>query len=192
MVSRSQELEQLDDESLVDLYKQEGQKEAIGTLFKRYSHLVLGVCLKYLKDEDDSKDAAMQVFEKVLTDLKKHEVDFFKGWLYRVAQNHCLGKLRTPRKEINRQEEFVMEKAMFLHQGAVDDLDVNEKEAQLSRMEKELENLDEYQRICIRLFYLEQRSYQEVSDQTGFTLNQVKSYIQNGKRNLKIRLEKNG
>lgn len=191
-MSRSQELELLDDESLVDLFKRDDRKDVIGVLFDRYSHLVLGVCLKYLKDEENSKDAAMQVFEKVMTDLKKHDVGFFKGWLYRVAQNHCLGQLRTPKKEFNRQEDFAMEKAMFVHLGSVDEQESKDRESMLSRMEKELENLDAHQSTCLRLFYLEQRSYQDVADRTGFTMNQVKSYIQNGKRNLKIRLEKNG
>lgn len=192
MANRSRDLEQLDDESLVDLYKMEDRKDAIGVLFERYSHLVLGVCLKYLKDEEESKDAAMQVFEKVMADLRRHDVGFFKGWLYRVAQNHCLGQLRSPRKEINRQEDFSMEKAMFLHLGAVDDQELKDRETTLMRMERELEQLDEHQRTCIRLFYLEQQSYQDVAERTGFSLNQVKSYIQNGKRNLKIRLEKHG
>lgn len=192
MASRSQELELLDDESLVGLYKKEDRKEAVGILFQRYSHLVLGVCLKYLKDEENSKDASMQVFEKVMFDLKKHEVGFFKGWLYRVAQNHCLGLLRAPKKEISRQEDFAMERAMFLHLGTLDEQETKDREAKLSRMESELETLDEHQRTCLRLFYLEQRSYQDVADQTGFSMNQVKSFIQNGKRNLKIRLEKHG
>ena len=153
--------------------------------------MVFGVCMKYLKDEDESKDAVMQIFEKLLTDLKKHKVEYFKAWLHTVAKYHCLMKLRSKPKEISGMDPYIMEIEGALHpeQDSVDE--PLEKEKKLVSMEKALEKLDPHQQTCIRLFYLEQKCYQEVASITGFNLNQVKSYIQNGKRNLKIIMSKN-
>jgi RNA polymerase sigma factor (sigma-70 family) len=66
--------------------------------------------------------------------------------------------------------------------------DVNEKEINLSNLNEALKSLAEKQRICVELFYLQEKSYNEVAEITGFTMNEVKSFIQNGKRNLKIYL----
>ena len=171
-------------------------------MFRRYTHLVFGVCMKYLKDEDAAKDGVMQIFEKLLTDLHRHNVDNFKGWLYMVAKNHCLMYFRSkkihvelPRElsEDNSEEavtplsfgrgargEGTVELTSNLHHNGDD------KEKQLTLMESAIKELNPGQKICIELFYLQERSYEEVAKMTGYTMNEVKSYIQNGKRNLKI------
>ena len=164
--------------------------QVLGLLFKRYTHLVFGVCLKYLKDEDESKDAVMQVFEKLVTDLKKYPVENFKSWLHTVAKNHCLMQLRSQKgrhfQSFPGDEEGleIVESYTALHPG-------NEgKEEKLVLMEKAIQALNDEQRTCVQLFFLEEMSYQEVSLKTGYSLLQVKSYIQNGKRNLRIFMEK--
>ena len=165
--------------------------EAIGVLFSRYSHLVFGVCMKYLKDEDESKDAVMQVFEKLLKELLRHEVDNFKPWLHSVTKFHCLMLLRSGKKEVKGMDPGIMEKELSLHPSGLSTEEIIQKDHQLTLMEQAIQELDEHQQRCIRLFYLEEKSYQEVSDMTGYNMNQVKSYIQNGKRNLKILMTKN-
>jgi RNA polymerase sigma-70 factor (ECF subfamily) len=65
-----------------------------------------------------------------------------------------------------------------------------EKEQWLEWMGQSLEELGKEQKLCVILFYLEKRSYQEIALTTGYTLMQVKSYIQNGKRNLRLSIEK--
>ena len=179
------------DEELIELYKSCKGNEGVGILFKRYTHMVYAVCMKYLKDEDVSKDAVSQIFEKLLTDLKKHEIQFFKGWLHTVVKNHCYMQLRTKPKEVSGMAPYVMETDGGLHQGAPSLEEKQEEELKLQQMEAALTKLDQHQQQCIQLFYLEQKCYQEVATITGFTLNQVKSYIQNGKRNLKIIMLKN-
>lgn len=171
---------------LVSAYKETGNNLFIGELYERYTHLVYGVCMKYLKNEDDSRDATIEIFEKLLTDLKRHEVQNFKSWLYSVAKNHCLMKFRKDKTLIENhpglQEELtsVMEWDENLHpDNGVD------KEDQLVRAEEAIRRLTSDQRLCIELFYLEEKSYQEIMQQTGFDFKQVKSFIQNGKRNLK-------
>jgi RNA polymerase sigma-70 factor (ECF subfamily) len=142
--------------------------------------------LKYLKNREESRDAVLNLFEKLLEDLKHHSVDNFKSWIHSVARNHCLMILR----KVNRPgfEKDIDELQEKLHDAP--ESDVQLKEEQLQSLEKVIPLLNEEQRICIELFYLKDLSYQEVMQETGFTMNQVKSNIQNGKRNLKILLTK--
>lgn len=143
-----------------------------------------------MKDEEAAKDAVMQIFEKLLKDINKHDIQEFKPWIYTVAKNHCFMILRAKPKEISGQENDFMEKQAFLHLPVESPENIVDKEQQLQKLEQAIIQLDEHQRICIELFYIKEKSYQEISDQTGYDLNKVKSYIQNGKRNLKILLEK--
>lgn len=179
------------DNELITEYKTTKNNVFVGILYKRYSHLVLGLSLKYLKDIDESKDAVMQIFEKLLTDLLRHNIEYFKSWLYTLSKNHCLMILRTRqsrlKKEIDLQvnADSFMETESNLHLNTTD-----EKEKQYTLLEKAIEELNEGQKKCIELFYLKEKSYNEIVDLTGYNLNEVKSFIQNGKRNLKIKLEK--
>jgi len=175
------------DAALILEYKRTGDLEVLGRLYQKYMPLVFGLCLKYYKDEEQSKDAVMQIFEQLIDKLRVHEVSNFKSWLYILARNHCLMDLRTKGKhEIVSLSDNVVERTDDLH------LDIGDaKENQLSLMEKCMEKLPDEQRTSIELFYLQQKCYKEVSDITGFDMNKVKSYIQNGKRNLKICMEKN-
>ncbi|MCX6290907.1 MAG: sigma-70 family RNA polymerase sigma factor [Bacteroidetes bacterium] len=182
---------ELNDLQLVATYKEQHDDAALGVLFKRYKHLVYGVCLKYLRDEDESKDAVMQIFEKLIKELRRHDIEYFKAWLLAVSKNHCLMLLRN--KGRHRHVSFddaenmaeVVEMNSPLHPG-----NVTEKESTLQRLEESITHLNDEQKKCIELFYLEEKSYVEVSQLTGFSMLQVKSYIQNGKRNLKILMEK--
>jgi RNA polymerase sigma-70 factor (ECF subfamily) len=143
--------------------------------------------MKYLKNEEEAKDCVQQVFLKAITELHKYKVEYFKSWLYMVAKNHCLMKLRdkTTRNPAEIKDEMAItpedDPGMAPHL---------EKDRQLEMMEECLQELNKDQKQCVTLFYLEKRSYNEIADITGFTLMQVKSYIQNGKRNLKILLER--
>lgn len=179
------------DSELLLLYKQEQHKEAFGILFHRYKHLVLGVCLKYLRNRDDAEDAVMQIFEKLLTDILKHDIQEFRFWLHTVAKNHCLMQLRKEQSLFKNQNQLNKDAASFME--TEDDMHLNLKvlkEAQLENMHHALNQLSEPQRVCVELFYLHDKSYQEIADQTGYPMNEVRSYIQNGKRNLKIQMEK--
>ena len=180
------------DNELITEYKNTKNNVFVGILYKRYSHLVLGLSLKYLKDEDEAKDAVMQVFEKLLTDLLKFNIDYFKSWLYTFSKNHCLMIIRTKqsklKKEIDMQihADYFMETESTLHPNKE-----VEKELQYNLLEKAIDELSEDQKKCIELFYLKEKSYNEIVELTGYSINEVKSFIQNGKRNLKIKLEKN-
>jgi RNA polymerase sigma factor (sigma-70 family) len=183
----------LSDDELILRFKA-GEQNALGVLFTRYTSLVLGTCLKYLKDRDEAKDAVMQVFEKLNQTLKQHEVANFKSWLYVSARNHCLMQIRARkaslRQGFGRQEEItanLMESSYVLHLESEPEMEEN-----LSKLEKCIAELGIEQQRCVRLFYLQEKCYKEVVDDTGFDMNQVKSYIQNGKRNLKLCMERNG
>ncbi|WP_421892817.1 RNA polymerase sigma factor [Marinoscillum sp.] len=174
------------DETLLIRYRKTGDKALIGVLFNRYVHLVYGLCLKYLKDRPQAQDAVMAVFESLMGKLQNHEVRYFKSWLYMVAKNHCLMELRKAGTSENLNGS-VVENEVFLHPIEEAHADIDDD---LEAMEKCLEQLRADQQRCVRLFYLQELSYEEVSKQTSFALKKVKSYIQNGKRNLKICIEK--
>lgn len=175
------------DEELISLYKQSDDVEIVGILYDRYTALTYGVCLKYLKDREESRDAVMQIFEKLIATLKTHQVSVFKGWLYVTARNHCLMQLRARKgKNFEELSPFLMESGGNGHQE-----EGMKIEADLSRLEKCMETLAQEQKQCVHLFYLQEKCYKEISETTGYDLNKVKSYIQNGKRNLKICMERN-
>ena len=178
---------EFNEQELLTEYRDTGNLEILGIIYERYMPLVFGLCLKYFKDEEQSKDAVMQIFEELIKKLKIHKVSNFKSWLYTLARNHCLMNIRTSSKhEFVQIEENFMENDAFVH------LDIDEtRENKLHIMEKCIDKLPPEQKDTISLFYLEQKCYKEVSDITGYDLNKVKSYIQNGKRNLKICIEKN-
>ena len=176
-----------DDLSLVTAYQESGDLEVLGALYNRYMHLVYGVCFGYFKDEEQSKDAVMQIFEELVKKLRIHQVQNFKSWLHVLTRNHCLMALRKSSKNptVTLEENFV-ENDDFVH------LDIDDtKETQLTIMEKCMETLSEEQRRSVDLFYLQEMCYKDVADATGYDILKVKSYIQNGKRNLKICIEKN-
>lgn len=176
----------LADKELVALYKETGDMKLLGELYQRYMELVYGVCLKYFKEPETAKDSVMQIFEELVTKLKKHEVDNFRGWLHQVAKNHCLMQLRTPKnmKTVEFKLEFVQSEENVHLNGVL------EKEENFKIMEYCLGVLAEEQRQAIRLFYLEGKCYNEIVEITGQEWNQVRSLIQNGRRNLKICMEK--
>jgi len=204
--SKRKNMQLFSDEELIISYKNLRDTIYIGELFERYTHLVFGVCLKYLKDRnngvrlidkvprkgaEESKDAVMQIFENLQQKLIDFEISSFKSWIYTVSRNHCLMILRknkTERKHqveiFERSREEIMETADFFHPIKSDD-----KEEQMTFLQKGIEKLKKEQRTCIELLYLQQKSYQEVSEITGYDIKKVKSYIQNGKRNLRLFLE---
>ncbi len=187
---KEEEYHKLEDLELIAIYKQSNDNKPIGYLFQRYAHLILGVCIKYLKNEQDAQDASIMIFEKILKDLQKYEIKEFKSWLYFLCKTFCLMQLRSI-SSLNRKEKVMQDYFNgFMEMESESHLfDVNHKEKQLTFMEDCMEQLSSDQKLCIQLFYLQEKSYLEVSNETNLTLNNVKSYIQNGKRNLKNCIE---
>lgn len=178
------QLKNLKDEELIQLYKQNKSAALFSVLYDRHSMLVYGVCLKYLKNVENAKDAVMQIFEKLFVDIHKHDIQLFKAWIYRVAQNHCFMQLRAQNymvKSVDFFPENSMEYEDTLHP-------IVEKEKMYEKMEQAIEELNEEQKRCILLFYIDKKNYHEIVSETGLTFMQVKSNIQNGKRNLKIKM----
>ncbi|MEP7168562.1 MAG: sigma-70 family RNA polymerase sigma factor [Bacteroidota bacterium] len=175
-----------DDAEIISLYKESGDNLYVGILFERYSHLAFGVCMKYLKNEDDSKDAVLQIFENIIKDLKRFEIKSFAPWLHSVAKNHCLMQLRKKRMVFNDEQGVQQAEATLLTiPSNMSFMTEDITEEQLKNLDAAIGSLNAEQNKCIRLFYLQEKSYQEVSQLTGYNLNEVKSYIQNGKRNLR-------
>ena len=182
----------LQDAELIDLFKRSANTELVGVLFERYTHLVYGVCMKYLRDEEESRDGVMQIFEDLLTSLKSHEIKNFKGWLYATTKNYCLMQLRKV-KTHRRAVEYFTEKSqadLMETLGEMHHKDRARNNYTSQQLTEALKMLNEKQRRCTELVYLHNKSYKEISEITGYSLKQVKSHVQNAKRNLKINLEK--
>lgn len=173
------------DRELLERYYRDGDNAWVGQLLERYLHLILGVCFRYLKEPEASRDLTQQVCLKVLKDLRRHRVQYFKPWLYQVTRNECLMNLR----ERKRHGWIPLEDPVLLDTGQEDLAPQLEQEEQLRRLERALERLNEPQKRCVRLFYLNRKSYQEIASETGYSLMKVKSHIQNGKRNLRLLME---
>ncbi len=157
----------------------------LSNLYQRYMELVYGVCLKYFKDSERSKDAVMSIFEALVEKLKLHEVNNFKSWLHTLTRNYCLMQLRTPRnlKTTEFNPDYMhLEETVHLN-------GVLEKEEQFVKLEKCMQTLSEEQKKTVELFYLQQKCYDEIAEITGYEWNKVRSYIQNGRRNLKNCME---
>jgi RNA polymerase sigma factor (sigma-70 family) len=177
----------LSDQQLLDNFYSDNNNQWLGALLPRYTLLLLGVCMKYLKNEEEAKDCVQHIFMKAITELPKYKVEYFKAWIYMVARNHCLMRIRARQGKIPVEIKEQHLADIYEEHDKQNHID---KDNLLQRMETALDQLGPEQRQCIKLFYLEKKSYSEIAEQTGFSLLQVKSYIQNGKRNLKILIEK--
>ena len=178
------------DSELLQHFRKNADSKWLGWLFERYSLLVFGVCMKYLRNATDAQDATQHVFEKALGEVGKYEIPFFKSWIYSVAKNHCLMQIRSRNSKPGTTDELPEETSAEL----LTDQELKMKELlmeeQSHHLKAALHELNPEQRICVEMFYLEKSSYHEIETKTGFSFSQVKSHIQNGKRNLRIILEK--
>ena len=193
--TRKKSWEQASDEELLQAYRQTGNRELAAELFNRYAHLVYGLCRKYLKHREDCRDAVMAVFEKTLTQARITEIHHFNKWLYSTTKNHCISNLRDDQRNSRQQEEWeVLEKSepkTMENEGFLRLYHKGTNESDTSRILQEaLAELDEGQRTCVLLFFFEKKSYKDIASVTGYSVNQVKSYLQNGKRRLGVLLGK--
>ncbi len=178
------------DEELLDKFRKDGDMDELGQLYKRYMHLVYGVALKYLKNRDRAQDCVMEIFEKLVKELPGKEINSFKPWLHVVTKNYCLMALRHDKSVQTREADYKNIQLLFVENdydwhpfenNGHDDLD--------EKLKGCLEKLKAQQKLCIEQFYLEKRCYKEISESLSIDIKKVKSFIQNGKRNLKICLE---
>ena len=189
--SKSNKRQQLSDSDLMDRYRFSHDNAYIGELFQRYSPMLFGVCLKYTRDEEKAKDTVMDVFEKVLMDLKRHQVENFRTWVYSVAKNQCLMDLRKEKRQDARHDEFAHLSKESVEFDIPKHLNGESDEETDRKLDAAIDELKGGQRECIRMFYFEKKSYEEIEAKTGYNYKEVKSFLQNGKRNLKIKLSVN-
>ena len=176
----------ISDQELVEKFYADRDNQWLGILLERYTLLLLGVCMKYLKNEELARDSVQQIFLKAITEMQKYRVEYFKSWIYMVAKNHCLMQLRDkPGKKTIEVKEGI---AAETDETDKESLLLNEKTYEY--MGEALKELNADQQLCVTLFYMEKKSYQQITEQTGYSMMQVKSHIQNGKRNMRILIEK--
>ena len=176
----------LPDTDLVGLYRQSGDISTLSELYQRYMEQIYAVCLKYLKDPETAKDAVMAIFEELIVKVKKHEISYFKGWVYMVAKNHCLMQLRSQKQMPLESNADFMQLADNLHPDGI-----FENEENLNQLTKCIDALSSDQKQSVQLFYLQEKSYKEIAGLTNSDWNKVRSLIQNARRNLKNCMESN-
>jgi RNA polymerase sigma-70 factor (ECF subfamily) len=177
------------DDDLIRIFNSSGDLDVLGELYSKYMHLVYGVCLKYLKNREESKDAVMQIFEKLISDIPKQEINNFSSWLHVVTKNYCLMQLRSEKSRNRMHTSWEIDPGNFMENGKdlhPIDRDEEDMEAALTDC---IERLRDEQKTCIRQFYYESRCYSEIANNLGIGEKKVKSHLQNGKRNLKLCLE---
>lgn len=180
----------MSDNELIAHYKLHKDKECVGELYKRYTGFTYAICLKYHKNSDKAKEAALEIFEELIDKLLQHEIKNFKSWLHTVARNHCLLSFRSKKNEEQFKDNYQKYQNDFMEQDKVLYPDYVSKEENYQELELCIDQLKEEQKNCIVLFYLQNKSYVEVAEITGYSMKEVKSYLQNGKRNLKILMSK--
>ncbi|SHI41496.1 RNA polymerase sigma-70 factor, ECF subfamily [Hymenobacter daecheongensis DSM 21074] len=183
---------ELSDAELLARYRQHGAVADLGVLYERHMPVVFAICRKYLRPDEDAQDAVMQLFEKLIDTLRRHEVAHFPAWLHATARNHCLMMLRSRQRAgpesgpvlVQFPDAAGVESVGAAH--LTDDAEEQElTEARLQALEHALAGLPAAQRRCLELFYLEKKCYRDIAHETGFDLSLVKSHLQNGKRNLR-------
>ena len=176
----------ISDQELLEKFYADHDNQWLGILLERYTLLLLGVCMKYLKNEELARDSVQQIFLKTITELQKYRVEYFKSWIYMVAKNHCLMQLRDkPGKNTIEVKDSIPAET---DETDKESLLLNEKTYEY--MGEALKELNADQQLCVTLFYMEKKSYHQITEQTGYSMMQVKSHIQNGKRNMRLLIEK--
>jgi RNA polymerase sigma-70 factor (ECF subfamily) len=179
----------MSDDELIKHYKLHNDKECVGELYKRYTGLTFAICLKYHKDQEKAREAVLEIFEELIDKLLIHEIQNFKSWLHSVARNHCLLSFRSKKYEAQFIDNYSKSQNEFMEQEQVLYPDYIIKEENYTMLEKSINKLKPEQRNCIELFYFQKKSYVDVAQITGYTMKEVKTYLQNAKRNLKIIIE---
>ncbi len=196
MLSIQDDISSASDETLIQQYQQTRNKELVGELYRRYHHLVYGTCLKFLKDKTESSDLVVLIFEKIIRKLAVSDVQHFNSWLYSLCQNECVNYIRRQSIRRRKQEGWVEEekpKEVSIENEAVlqacerelREMEEQEEEDSRAQVRAAVAKLPREQMICISLFFFKEKSYQQIAEKTKYSLPQVKSYLQNGKRNLK-------
>jgi RNA polymerase sigma-70 factor, ECF subfamily len=189
LTSQSHKANQEPDEKLLDDFRESGDLEVLGVLYQRYMHLVYGVCLRYFKDREEAQDGVMQIFEKLIREIPGSQIQKFKSWLYVLTKNYCLMEIRSG-KTRERKMDFIIAEQEYSVEIKEELHPIEEEGAEQDKALKDcIENLKKEQKECIQLFFFENKSYREICVLLAMDEKKVKSYLQNGKRNLKICLE---
>ncbi len=186
---RSNTPDQWTDEELLARYKAGGDARYLGFLYERYMPMVYGVCMKILNDPGKSEDAVMNIYEELVRKTREHQIESFRGWLYVLARNHCLMEWR---KNHRRPTHYHAPENMEHFDAVEAAFEVELPVADNKPLEKCLGELPQHQRRSVEMFYFEEKTYKEIAEITAEEVGKVRSYIQNGRRNLKICLEKAG
>ncbi len=191
MLKNEESSYQLSDEDIILQYKSTLDNHYVGVLYERYAHIIFGICLKYLKNRHDAEDVMVEIYEKLEITLIQKEVGKFRNWLFVMVKNYCVSKLRSLQTETKRRQSYKdYVKHLTLQENDFTEIDENctiLEEGQLAAL---VATLPHKQKICVASFYFENKSYKDIAEYLGESVGKIRSYIQNGRRNLKLMLSK--
>jgi len=188
-LKRDKNTGQVSDENLLKEFTTSGDLDFLGHLYSGYMPLVYGVCLRYLKNREESKDAVMQIFETLIVEIPKQRIENFRSWLHVVTKNYCLMQLRTQKTHDEHIKEWMTDSIVFMeNNSSLHPIDENGQELDIALLNC-IEKLKGEQKKCIQQFYFENKCYNEIAGNLQLDEKKVKSHLQNAKRNLKLCLE---
>ena len=186
---KNQPATEISDAELLLRYRASDDLADLAALFGRYTELTYGSCLKYLKDAPAAEDAVMNIFEELTQKVKKHEIQQFRGWLHVLTRNHCLMILRKQGKvKTVEYDPQLMQSTALVHPDY--EIDKTVAVSEVDVLKECVETLATHQKYCVEQFYYGNKSYKEIAAETGDPVGKVRSNIQNGRRNLRICMEK--
>ena len=178
---------QFADQELLEQYRSSNDLEYLGILYERYVELVYGVCLKYLQEQQKAEDAVMAIFEELVEKVKKHDIEKFRPWLHVLSRNHCLMYLRKNNRNLTVSYEPELMQSVDSRHHTIELED--QEDGELQSLQDCMGQLPDKQKECIKLFYYEDKSYKEIAELKEEAVGKIRSYIQNGRRNLRICME---
>lgn len=182
MPNKIHELVSGEDEFWIRAYFQSGDSEYWGRIFEKYKKRIFLRCLTLLQDNEDASDLTSETFIKAHENIQKYDMKRpFFPWLQQIATNLCIDLLR--RKTII---QFTQTDEKIEFHSAEDVTKKVENRELGDTILKALKSLKNHQKRCFCLFYIHRKSYKEIAELTGYSYNDVRSYIQNGKRKFKL------
>jgi RNA polymerase sigma-70 factor, ECF subfamily len=183
MTSRAQTPPAIADEEIVRRFRETGDRECFEELFAKYRKKVYFACRAFYSDGGAAEDATQETFLRAYEKIHQFGGGDFGGWLMRIARNICIDQWRKRRPEVE-----------------MDDRDLSKGHAEptalpsydlrwtIDRVWQEMRSLAPEQQRCLEM-KIEGYSYEEMAARTGFSLEAVKSHLQNGRRMLWLKME---
>ena len=168
-----------------------GDRPAFRMLVNRYQNLVFTLVLRIVGTREEAEEIAQDVFMKVYSNLSSFEGKAkFSSWIYRIAYNTALTKIRNQRPDISSLDNEKTADAMTNKVGSVVYNDA-EKTFRVEYVSKAINMLEPEDATVITLFYLSEQSIDEIAQILNIEPNAAKVRLHRARKKLREKMEKN-